>query len=81
MKTDENLWDADIESLRAEAGAAGDLAMVGICEVALHGECDFDEFTALDANDRSVVSSYTRESARRFVCIMLKLNAAAAEAQ
>jgi hypothetical protein len=38
MTTIETLADAQIETLRDEAGAAGDVAMVRICALAMAGD-------------------------------------------
>lgn len=40
MTTIDTLTDAQIEALRDEAGAAGDSAMVDICDAALTGDTE-----------------------------------------
>lgn len=49
--TTETLTDSQIRALRHEAIGAHDYAMVAICDYALAGEIDMDDYTTVDRRD------------------------------
>lgn len=61
--TIENLTDAQIRSLRAEASDAGDHEMVAICDLALDGEIDTDDYSTLDRDEARRVRCMSRDEA------------------
>ena len=61
--TVKNLTDEQISRLRSEAGQAGDYVMGAICDLALNGSFDRDDYTALDGNEADRVAAMTREDA------------------
>ena len=52
MLTTKSITEAQIETLKSEAGQAGDFRQVGLCVLALDGKIDFDDYTVFDAADR-----------------------------
>ena len=63
MTTAESISFAQIEGLRAEALTAGDYAMAAICDLALGGEIDMDDYTCVDRRDADRIGSMSRDEA------------------
>lgn len=61
--TTKSITEAQIETLKSEAGQAGDFRQVGLCVLALDGEIDFDDYTVFDAADRRWLNGHSREEA------------------
>lgn len=64
MKTTiKSLTESQIHSLSIAAAEAGDIAQVAICDLALTGGFDRDEWSALDGRDADRVEAMTRDEA------------------
>ena len=61
--TAQTITTAQIRNLRAEALAAGDYDQAAICDLALDGEIDADDYTTLTAKGASKLRSMSREQA------------------
>lgn len=61
--TAKSITESEIRSLRDASGQAGDFRQVGLCDLALTGEIEFDDYTVFDAADRRWLEQCTQESA------------------
>lgn len=61
--TNTNITDADIETLRRAAGAHGDYMQVAICDLAIHGEIDGDDYTCLTRHEDRCIRAMTAHEA------------------
>ena len=63
MTTTKGLTEKQIRKLRAEAYRAGDMLMGAICDLALDGEIDVDDYTSLERDESRRVGGMTRDEA------------------
>ena len=61
--TVKNLTETQIRKLRAEAAEADDFAMVAICDYALDGTLDCDDYTCLAPADVRRIDAMDRDGA------------------
>jgi len=76
--TTKNLTDAQISKLRTEAGQHGDYEQVAICDLALTGAFDRDDYTVLSRVQADRISEMSRDDA--YAAIASAINDAAAQA-
>lgn len=62
MVTSKSVTEAQISGLQTSAGTAGDVMMAAICEVALKGSIDIDDW-ALSSKEARKVADMTRDEA------------------
>lgn len=74
--TAKTLTNAQIRSLRTESLDAADYAMAAICDLALDGTIDTDDYSALEAHEARLVGSMTRDEAIEKVVRVLRAAAA-----
>jgi hypothetical protein len=76
--TVKTLTEQQIARLKTEAGEAGDHAMSVICDLALEGEIDGDDYTGvLSAQEAHDIAAMTRDEA--YVAIVRAINDAEAQ--
>jgi hypothetical protein len=61
--TAKSLTDHEIRVLRAESAEAADYQQVAICDLALHGEIDADDYTTLERDEARMLAEMTRAEA------------------
>ena len=69
--TTKSLTESQIRRLSTAAAEAGDIAQVAICDLALTGSFDRDEWSALDGRDADRVEAMTRDEAYAVVVDVL----------
>lgn len=62
--TAESISIQQICALRAESVSAGDMDQVGICDLALSGEIDVDDYTTLSRDCARALRTMTQEEAQ-----------------
>lgn len=72
IATVKNLTNDRIRRLSTAAAEAGDIAQVAICDLALTGSFDRDDWSALDGRDADRVEAMTRDEA--YAAIVEALN-------
>lgn len=76
--TVKNLTEAQISRLRTEAGENGDYELAAVCDLALDGEIDTDDYTVLDRSEARRVREMTQDEA--YAVIVRAINDAEAQA-
>jgi len=61
--TPENLTTTQIRAMRAEALDADDYAAAAICDLALDGEIDTDDYTTLERDEVELIRGMNRDTA------------------
>ena len=67
MKTVKNITESEIRALRSEANEAGDYDMGAVCDLALNGQIDTDDYTVLTGGFIRELQSMTQDEALRRV--------------
>ena len=61
--TTKTITESQIRALRTEAAGSGDFAQLAICDLALDGSFDADDYTVLEARDAKRIASMSQEQA------------------
>lgn len=63
MSTDKTITDQDIRNLRTEAFENADYLQGVMCDLALEGEIDFDDYTVLEPDEVRSLANMTQAEA------------------
>ena len=63
MTTIKNLTEQQISRLRTEANSAHDYKMAVICDLALAGSVDLDDYTVLERDEERAIASMSQQDA------------------